>query len=109
MDDPFFEVQLVDHMIVEETITLNLRSEFAESEVEVQKRGPVIPSEDKNLRLSVPVKRLITKTRTWQNTCPGRLLVVTLQPCDSRKKTNADSVDIMDGYVHLVRMCLDFA
>ena len=87
MDDPFFEVQLVDHMIVEETITIELEvPSFAESEVEVQKADPVILSEGKEPEVERSGEEIDYEDEDLAKHLPKQMLVVTLQPCDSPEK-----------------------
>lgn len=87
MDDPFFEVQLVDHMIVEETITIELDvPSFAESEVEVQKADPVILSEGKEPEVERSGEEIDYEDEDLAKHLPKQMLVVTLQPCDSPEK-----------------------
>lgn len=76
MDDPFFEAQIVEPVFVEETVTIDL--EISTSvETEPEKLGTKVES---------PSEEIEYIDEELVSQLPSQILVLTLQPCESREK-----------------------
>ena len=90
MDDPFFESQIVEHIIIEEPIAVELEVPTSvESEPEALSPKVESVSEEIEYVDQESVRQL-----------PSKILVVTCSPAILRKKTSAGSANIMGGCSH---------